>query len=394
MKITDIRTMKLTGPDSHGVGGKARNVSYLLVRVDTDEGIYGIGESEVFLGVPDSINYIKDTLIGRDPMNIRSMVSEILYGRMPPLEPSMSPTATHLPVIWGISGIEMALCDIAGKVLDTPVYNLLGGKYRDQILIYVDRSSPSLIDDLDQWKLLAENCIKEGYTHIKFDLDYTAPDPNGDPWNRSISAKQLNQIVERISTVREEVGWDVEIALDCHWHYDIPSAIRITNELAHLKPFWLEDPTPLTDPDGLAEVKEKSPIPICIGEMFTAEQFKLFINRRACDIIHPDVLFTGGIHETRKIADYANLNYMPIAIHNNGGIVATIAAGHVAAASSNFIGLECHFQGSPWVKKLVKDNVGNIENGYLTLRENPGLGIELDTDVCKKYVADGETFIF
>ena len=83
-----------------------------------------------------------------------------------------------------------------------------------------------------------------------------------------------------------------------------------------------------------------------------------------------------------------------MAIHNNGGIVATIAAGHVAAASSNFIGLECHFQGSPWVKKLVKDNVGNIENGYLTLRENPGLGIELDTDVCKKYVADGETFIF
>ena len=161
MKITDIRTMKLTGPDSHGVGGKTRNLSYLLVRVDTDTGIYEIGESEVFLGVPDSINYIRDVLIGRDPMNIRSMVSEILYGRMPPFEPSMSPTATHLPVIWGISGIEMALCDIVGKVLNTPVYNLLGGKYRNRILMYVDRSSPALIDELDHWKLLAKNCIEE-----------------------------------------------------------------------------------------------------------------------------------------------------------------------------------------------------------------------------------------
>ena len=200
----------------------------------------------------------------------------------------------------------------------------------------------------------------------------------------------MNRIVERISAVRDEVGWDMEIAADCHWHYDVVAAVRLANELAPLKLIWLEDPTPLTNPDAVAEVRAKSPIPICVGEMFTAEQFRLFIDRGACDIIHPDMLFTGGLHEARKVADYAELHYIPMAMHNNGGAVATMAAAHVAAASPNFIGLEYHFDGAPWVEKLIDCGRPLFEDGHVRHTGKPGLGFDLDLDTCGRYLADGE----
>ena len=382
--------MKVTGPDSHGVGGKARDVSFLLVRVDTDAGVYGIGEAEVFMGVKEGIEHIKGRLIGRDPLNIRPSVTDILYGAKPPHEPSMAPTATQIPVVWAMSGVEMALCDIVGKALGTPTYNLFGGRYRDGVRVYLDLSSPKDLDDLDEWRALGSEAKERGFTQIKFDIDFTAPDFTQDTWNRVLPLPQMNRVVERISAVREEVGWEMEIAVDCHWHYDVVSAVALANELAPLKPIWLEDPTPATNPDALAEVCSKSPVPICVGEMFTAEQFRLFIDRRACDIIHPDVLFTGGLHETRKIADYADLNYIPMAMHGNGGAVATVAAAHVAAASPNFMGLEYHFQGAPWVERLVTYEGPFFNVGHVELTDKPGLGVDLDMDVCREYLADGE----
>ena len=130
-------------------------------------------------------------------------------------------------------------------------------------------------------------------------------------------------------------------------HYNATDAIRLANELAPLRLSWLEDPCPITNPDSCASVRAKSPIPICVGEMFIAEQFRTFIDQKACDIIHPDVMFSGGLHETRRIADYAELHHLPMAMHGNGGCLATIAAAHVAAASRNFIGLEYHHQETP-----------------------------------------------
>ena len=339
----------------------------------------------------DAISHIKDRLIGSDPMNIRAAVTEVLYGGKPPHEPSMAPTATQIPAAWGMSGVEMALCDLAGKALGTPAYNLFGGRYRDSVRIYLDRSTPAVVDDLGEWKALGADAKARGFDFIKFDIDYTAPDFTEDVWNRTIPLSQLNRIVERISAVREEVGWEMEIALDCHWHYDVVAAVRLANELAPLKPTWLEDPTPVTNPDAAAEVRAKSPIPICLGEMFTAEQFRLFIDRRACDIIHPDVLFTGGLYETRKIADYADLNYIPMAMHGNGGAVATMAAAHVAAASPNFIGLEYHFSGAPWVERIIERGRPLFEGGRVSHTDRSGLGFDLDLDVCSRYLADGET---
>jgi L-alanine-DL-glutamate epimerase-like enolase superfamily enzyme len=384
-------------------------IAKLVVRVDTDAGLYGLGEADDFMGVRDGIAYLRQYLKGRDPMELQPIVSEALYGSLPPhggsakngiMEggiraiPSMSPTATATgPVAWAISGVEMALCDVVGKALKTPVYNLLGGKFRDRVRVYLDRSSPQAVESLDAWRAIAAAGVEDGFSQMKFDIDYMATDVSHDVWNRSLSSAQLNRIVARLRAVREAVGPDIEISVDCHMHYTATDAIRLSNELASLRLLWLEDPCPILNPDSYVSVRAKSPIPICVGEMFIAEQFRTFIDHGACDIVHPDVMFSGGLRETRKIADYAELHHLPLAMHGNGGCLATIAAAHVAAASRNFIGLEYHFIETPWIGEFVKREGPLFDGGCVPLTDAPGLGVTLDAEICRKYLAAGETLL-
>lgn len=410
MKITNIRSMRLWGPLKHGQGGEAgETIGKIILRIDTDSGLYGLGEVDDFMGVLDGVAYLKQYLIGRDPMEINPIVSEALYGSLPPHHPkakhglmegniraipSMSPTATPIgPIAWATSGVEMALCDLVGKALKTPVYNLLGGAFRDRVRVYLDRSSPTDVGNLDAWRRMASAAAAAGFSHIKFDIDYVTADMTEDVWNRSLSSKQISCIVERLSAARNVVGLNMEISVDCHMHYTATDAIRLANELAPLRLLWLEDPCPIMNPDSCASVRAKSPIPICVGEMFIAEQFRLFIDQQACDIIHPDVLFSGGLHETRKIADYADLHHLPMAMHGNGGSLATIAAAHVAAASRNFLGLEYHYIETEWVGQFVKRDVPLFEDGYVPLTDAPGLGVTLDIETCRKHLAPGETIL-
>ena len=414
MKITDIRSLYLEGPRLHTVGGGEGVARELVVRVDTDEGAYGLGEASYFtaspMGIRDAIDYIRMMLIGMDPLAIRPALSEVMYGTLPPHPRSRresppdappgvfpmfpcSPTVIQPgPVTWGMSGVEMALCDLAGKILGTPAYNLLGGKFRDAIRIYLDRSSPIDIENLDSWKRMGEQVVEDGFSHMKFDIDYAAPDHTDDVWNRSISAGQMNRIVERIGAVRETVGWDVEIAVDCHMQYNVVDAIRLANDLAPLKPFWLEDPTPLYNPGAIAQIRAKSPIPVCIGEQFIAPELRQYIDAGACDIIHPDILYDGGVFETRRIADYADLHFIPLALHGGGGALATIAGAHVAAATRNFLALEYHHIETPWLGSFVRrDGAPLFEDGHLVLTDAPGFGVELDEEVCAANLGPGES---
>jgi len=306
----------------------------------------------------------------------------------------MSPTATSFgPILWAVSGFEMALCDLVGKALKTPVYSLLGGKFRDRIRIYLDRGSPADIQDPEAWRTMAREAIAAGFTQIKFDTEYIAHDCTKDVWNRALSLQQINRTVERLAIVRDEVGPDFELCVDCHMSFNATDAIRLANELEHLKLLWLEDPTPIVNPDSCAEVRARSRIPICVGEMFSAEQFRLFIDHKACDIIHPDVMFSGGLHETRKISDYAELHHLPMAVHGNGGCLATIAAAHVAAASRNFLGLEYHFIETPWLGEYVSRDRPLFEDGHILLTDEPGLGVRLNNEVCRRHLASGETLL-
>jgi galactonate dehydratase len=407
MKITDIRTMRLLGPRHHGVGGKTGGkIAKIIVRIDTDSGVHGLGEVDDMQGIGDAIAYMRDYFTGRDPMNVRAIVSELLYGTLPPhpsdskhgmsssgiiLCPSMSPTVTPWgPVVWAASGVDIALCDLVGKALKTPTHNLFGGKFRERVRVYLDRSSPADPTDLDAWRTMASEVVESGFSQMKFDIDYMATERVPDVWNRSLSVAQLNRIVERLGIVRKTAGADFEICADCHMNYSVPDAIRLAQELAPLKLMWLEDPTPITNPDSCADVRAKSPIAICVGEMFNAEQFRLFVDRKACDILHPDVMFCGGMHEMRRIADFAELHYLPFAIHGNGGALATIAAAHVAAASRNFMGLEYHFIETPWIGEYVVRDVPLFVDGHVPVGNAPGLGVRLNDKVCREHLAPGE----
>jgi galactonate dehydratase len=413
MKITKLRSMLLEGPRSdHTEGQASGKISKLVIKIETDSGLYGLGEADNFLGVREALDFIENYLVGREPFDVRPIVSEMLYGSLPPHPAptsdafdeasqagphrrSMSPTATVTgPVVWAVSGVEIALLDLVGKATNMPVYHLLGGRFRDRVQIYLDRSSPREVDNLDAWRKLATDSLSSGFNQIKFDIDCTAPDCTADVWNRSIRINQMQKIKERLEAVREEIGWDVELSVDCHMHYQAPDAIRLAHELAHLKLMWLEDPTPIINPDACAHVKAKSPIPICIGEMLIAEQIRLFIDRDACDVIHPDVMFVGGLHEIRRVADYAELHYLPLALHSNGGCLAVIAAAHAAAAARNFLSLEYHFLDSEWLGAYVKrEGLPLFRDGMLPLSDAPGLGVELDAEVCREHLAADESLL-
>lgn len=401
--------MRLWGPRIHALGGERESkIGKIIVRVDTDEGIYGLGEAEDFMGVREGIAYIREYFKGHDPFQTNAIVSELLFGTVAPHPvgarshelpggfigcPPSSPTSTQSgPVVWAVSGVEMALCDLVGKALNTPAYNLLGGKFRDKVRVYLDRSAPDDFENLDAWKDMAREAKESGFTQMKFDIDFMAADAVTDVWNRSISLAQINKSFQRLELIRDILGRDAELCVDCHAQYNVPDAIRIANALAPLNLLWLEDPTPVSNPDSCRDVRAKSPIPICVGETFTAEQFRVFVDQRACDILHPDVMFCGGMHEMRKIADLAELNHLPLAMHGNGGALATIAAAHVAAASRNFLGLEYHFIETPWIGEYVKREVALFENGYVNLTSAPGLGVELNEQVCRRNLAEGEVF--
>jgi galactonate dehydratase len=393
MRITDVRTMLLAGPDPHGIGGQSRTWHVLVVRVDTDAGVYGLGEAGNMFGVREAIAYARDWLIGRDPLEIRPFVRAMLSGGLPPFQPQMSPTATvDGPAVWGASGVEMALCDLAGKILGTPVYNLLGGAFRDRIRVYLDRSGVADPTDLGAWRALAERVGADGFNDFKFDAEWIAPEASRDPWNRQLRNEQIRLTVERLSIVREIAGPDAEIALDGHMSFDVETAIRLARALEPLALKWFEDPVPILDFDAQKRVRDESPIPICAGEMLVSDQFHEMIDRRAVDIVHPDLLFVGGLHEGKKVADYADLNAIPLAIHNNGSALNTIAEAHLAAACPNFIGLEYHFYDAPWIAQVVRREGAPLfdAGGHVALTDAPGLGVELDPSIVERYLAPGE----
>jgi len=396
VRVTDVRTMRLLGPDPHGIGGRSRTYEFLFVRIDTDAGVTGTGEAAAFPGVEDEIRRCREWLLGRDPFEMRPIVRALMYGALPadgnlPAPSIMSSTATQVgPPVWGASGVEMALCDLTGKALGVSVSTLLGGSFRGRVRVYLDRSGVPDPSDHDAWRQLADRAVADGFNFLKFDLEQVAPEMTADAWNRSLTTAQIDEIHDRLSVIRDRVGSGTEIALDGHMCFDVDSALRAAQALRPLRLRWLEDPIPVTSATSLAEVRQRSPIPICGGEMFTAEQFRQFVEASAIDIGHPDVLFVGGLHEARRVADLLDVFNLPFALHNNGSALATVAAAHVGASSPNLLGLEYHFHDATWIGALARRNRPLFEDGAITVDDAPGLGAELDPTVCRRYLAPGE----
>jgi L-alanine-DL-glutamate epimerase-like enolase superfamily enzyme len=376
LKITDLRTAVV-----------ASNFDYPLIKIDTNQGVYGIGEVRD-AGHRESALLFKGTLLGKNPMNIDKLF-RIMKGFTGIRKYGWSGSGGRES--GGISGIEMALWDIIGKVYGVPVYQLLGGKYRDKVRIYADTPTPREPTPVGYAERVIER-KKLGITFLKIDLGIRvlreAKVPKSLSGNRP-TEKGLEYMASCVESVREAVGWDMPIAVDHFGPLTIGDCIRVGNALEKFCLAWLEDMRPISDIDGNRKITRAIHTPTLVGEgIFSVEGFQEVIEKRAVDIIQPDLATAGGIRETKRIADYAeDCSHMPTALHFAGSPISFSANLHAAAAINSFVALEHHALDIPWWKDLVTGLPDPlIVDGHVKVPEKPGLGIDLNPKVIEEHL--------
>ena len=383
VKVTDVKTASVM----------IRYPAH-LVKVETDSGLYGIGEAYNRDGVVDHIEHLKDSVIGQDPLQI-----DYLYQRM--AEAKLGHGSWTGTISSSISGIEMALWDLAGKILKVPVYVLLGGKFRDKLLIYHDTGSPKTADPA-AWVAEAEKSLAHGFKATKFDLDWESRAQSlagrpyqyrGEMWNRGISSVEMKQWVRILEAVRERLGDDYPLAIDLHFNYNMGDTMRFVQMIEDLNIWFIEDPIPPQNADAMARFTHKSNVPTATGEnLYSRHTFRDFIEKQACDIIQPDPQKVGGLLETKKIADWADLYYITMACHNMCTPVGTVGNGHACAAIRSFVTLESDSVDIPHWPDIIQREGPLYQDGYLEMTNKPGLGIELNEEVVRANLAEGSGY--
>lgn len=357
MKVTDVKAFVVD----------CYRTNWVFVKVYTDEGITGVGEGtleykeKAFLG---ALEHIKEYLVGKDPRNIEShwhMTYRDAYWRGGPV------------LMSALSAVEMALWDILGKSLNTPVYQLLGGKYHEKVRIYVNGWFAGAREP-EEFGEKARIAVQKGITAMKWD-----------PFGKSylqISNADLDKALRNIAAVREAVGDSVDLLIEGHGRFDVPTGIKIARELEQFKPMFFEEPTPPDNLDALKAVRDKSPVAISAGErLYSRWDYRKLFDIRAADYIQPDISHAGGISELKKIAAEAESRYIPFAPHNPSGPVANAATLQLAASCPNFCILEIMYQDVSWRKDVTNEKL-QYADGYMTIPDAPGLGIEIDEAAC------------
>ena len=385
--ITDIKAYVIEG-----------NFEWNLLKIETDAGVTGIGESYRGGGVPELIEYTKRFLIGENPLDVERIV-RLIFQEM------SGHGGTTGKVVTAASGIEIALWDIAGKVLDLPVYQLLGSKYRDSIRIYCDthageayhvEDGATAYADEDAYSPeayadAASQVVDMGFTALKFDLDLPM-DNDPDRTNGRLTNGAISDKVEIVESVRERIGYEVDLAFDCHWDYSVESAKRLAYELEPFDLMWLEDLIPPENTNAQIEVTKSTRTPIATGEnRFRSHEFSELLDEHGVDIVTPDPTTVGGLAETKRIANRAEENYIPLSPHNVCSPIGTMACVHLGATIPNFDGLEYHALAVEWWDDLIVQDDPLIQDGHIEVPETPGLGIELDEEVAERHRLEGST---
>jgi L-alanine-DL-glutamate epimerase-like enolase superfamily enzyme len=382
-KIRDIQVMVISGPRT-----------YALVKVVADDGTYGIAEAygSPAIGTKEQILELKPLLVGKDTLWI-----DAIYASMGEGGKSLSGTRTDgsaHSLMRAASGIEMALWDLAGKLLGQPVTTLLGGKFRDKVRVYDHEAPRNMLDKAScrEWaaKVKAD---KSGFTAHKFGFPHTnqANDGGRDTGNRVLSTRELMQVAQGFENCREAIGWDHDIMVHCHWEYDLRTSIQIAEAVAPMKPLWLEDPLPVDYSDSWKRLVASSRVPVCTGENLERRQgFKDFIINQGADILNPDLRNSGGFLETKRIADMADVFGLPLSTHNTGSQLHTWATCQWAASIRDYMTCETVTGVGGWMDQLLNLDGPYIENGFIRVNDKPGLGVDLNPDVAKAHLADGE----
>ncbi|WP_191058403.1 mandelate racemase/muconate lactonizing enzyme family protein [Geminicoccus harenae] len=380
--------MKITAVTIHDVDyGRDFHTFWnpVIVRIDTDEGIYGAGELGLAYGTGTKggihmIRTLAETfLIGADPFRIES-IWETFFRR------------TFWgqgggPIIYGaMSAIDEALWDIKGKALGVPVYELLGGKFRDEIRVYANGWYTGL-NAPEEYAEAALKVVADGYDALKFDPFGTTPEGEWRYPRRHIERDWAIMAVRRVEAVRDAVGPDVDILLDLHGNLGTTDAITYGRMLEASRPFFYEEPV---DPMNVACMKKVSAnvkIPIAAGErLYTRYQFRPYLESQALDILQPDMGLCGGITEARKIAAYAETYNLHVQPHNCGGPVSTAAGVQLDAAIPNFIIMEWFPYWTDERYAIVTDALEHRQrNSRYRIPERPGLGIELNDDYLARF---------
>ncbi len=416
MRITKIETAVIEA-----------NYDWTIVKVSTDKSVTGWGEAFFAPGLTGVIREFNEFLPGEDPRDVDRLT------RL--MRTAMGATGTAGMGYHAISGVETALWDIVGKASGLPVYQFLGGKYRDRVRIYADchagkglsSLSPVLLPRTPGWaqkpgkakrektelspkyhggqkiearKIRAADYAKHavamkrrGFTALKFDVDVPSQ-YSLDDYNRSLTRKEINLMAGLVGSLRKALGPEVDLAIDCHWNYGVNDAIKLARACEEFDLLWLEDPIPPENTDAMRRVTDATTTPIATGENhYQRHHFRELLEREAVDILAPDYQKVGGLLEGRRIADMAEVHYVAVAPHNISSPIGTMASAHLCAATPNFLALEWHAESVPFFDELIMGRKKPlIEKGYVEVTEKPGLGIELDERAAYKYRKRGEPF--
>ena len=367
MKITSIETVYL----SKGITVHAGPIQWLWVRIHTDEGLIGLGETYPHPEAESAIVHrsLAPVLLGRDPLSIDKLWADMFQ--------AISYSGWAGAEMRAISAVEIALWDLAGKTMGVPIYQLLGGASRAAIRTY--NTCYDRVNFLTEAVRLARELTESGIRAMKiWPFDGIARETGG----HYITADQIRRGIEPLRLIREEFGDSMDVALEFHGYWNLPSAIQIAQAVQPYSPMWLEEMVPQ---DNLAVYKELSAttnLPLCLSErLMTRYGFRELLENRAARIIMPDISWCGGISEAKKIASMAETYYLPVAPHNCGGPILHYASTHLAANLTNLCILESvrrHYLEE--YKGIVTRDLAPV-NGELPLPPGPGLGVELDPGI-------------
>jgi len=376
--------LKITGVKCAYSGGG------LFVKIYTNQGIWGSGEGvDAVMGTYYVIKRIERMLIGRSPLNPNRIAEEIRKANFFGGAQSGMFVAT-------LTAIEAALWDLTGKALGLPVYQLLGGKFRDKLRVYCDTELYTATNPKpEDYAVAARGAVSRGYTAVKFDID-DARDPNKfDRYNWTASNAELDRMYNAIAAVRREVGPKIDICVDMHGRYDATTGRRVAKMMEPLSLMWLEEPIPADNIDVYKTITQETTTPICAGENFyLAYGYTRLLSEAGIDIVMPDLQKCGGLGEGQRIANLANLYYVPFSPHMVGSYLGAMATAHVCASVPNFHILEWQTLSDtePKWKEIVHYDKPFIENGFLVLSDKPGVGVEINEEGLKKYATPGVPF--
>jgi len=362
----------------------------LFVKIHTNQDIWGCGEGvDAILGTYHLVKNFGDRIVGKNPLNVHRLFEDIRKS-------GFFQGAQAGMYVAVLSAIETALWDLAGKALQLPVYQLLGGKFRDKVRVYCDtalyqRNLPTPAD----FAAAAINARKMGFSAIKFDLDQ-ANDPNKyDLYNWSASPAEVQRMYDQLAAARQAVGPDIDICADMHGRYDAVSGRAVAKRLEPLNLMWLEEPIPAENIEAYKLIADSTSTPICAGEnQYLAYGFRKMLEIGAVDIVMPDLQKCGGLGEGQRIANLANLYYVPFAPHMVASFLGAMASAHVCAAVPNFMILEwqSYFHTQPMFRDIVSYDGEWVNNGFITVSEKPGIGVEINEAGMKKYALAGMPF--